>query len=191
MLVIHPDGNQCLLGRKKVFPARMFSCLAGFIEPGKKQTSLKVNTIPRDELPPLRVSSLQGRRSRTQWGGRWKRRVAWKSDRFSTSAVSPGRCPPASWLAASLSLYRQTSKWMRVRSRRLGGSRGNRYNSNCHITLLIGALIRNYIKGNPNIVGIIYSFQMRVVIAINKRLKLFFFKRESKDSRWNSIFVLF
>lgn len=35
MLVIHPDGNQCLLGRKKVFPMGMFSCLAGFIEPGK------------------------------------------------------------------------------------------------------------------------------------------------------------
>ncbi|XP_023250766.1 peroxisomal NADH pyrophosphatase NUDT12 [Seriola lalandi dorsalis] len=35
MLVIHPDGNQCLLGRKKMFPAGMFSCLAGFIEPGE------------------------------------------------------------------------------------------------------------------------------------------------------------
>ncbi|KAF7652793.1 hypothetical protein LDENG_00092230 [Lucifuga dentata] len=35
MLVIHPDGNQCLLGRKKVFPAGMFSCLSGFIEPGE------------------------------------------------------------------------------------------------------------------------------------------------------------
>ncbi|XP_064153284.1 peroxisomal NADH pyrophosphatase NUDT12 [Anguilla rostrata] len=35
MLVIHPDGNQCLLGRKKAFPAGMFSCLAGFIEPGE------------------------------------------------------------------------------------------------------------------------------------------------------------
>ncbi|TMS04062.1 Peroxisomal NADH pyrophosphatase NUDT12 [Larimichthys crocea] len=35
MLVIHPDGNQCLLGRKKIFPAGMFSCLAGFIEPGE------------------------------------------------------------------------------------------------------------------------------------------------------------
>lgn len=35
MLVIHPDGNQCLLGRKKIFPTGMFSCLAGFIEPGK------------------------------------------------------------------------------------------------------------------------------------------------------------
>lgn len=35
MLVIHPDGNRCLLGRKKVFPAGMFSCLAGFIEPGE------------------------------------------------------------------------------------------------------------------------------------------------------------
>uniref|UniRef100_A0A8C7XZ33 NAD(+) diphosphatase n=1 Tax=Oryzias sinensis TaxID=183150 RepID=A0A8C7XZ33_9TELE len=35
MLVIHPDGNQCLLGRKSIFPARMFSCLAGFVEPGE------------------------------------------------------------------------------------------------------------------------------------------------------------
>ncbi|XP_026199744.1 peroxisomal NADH pyrophosphatase NUDT12 [Anabas testudineus] len=35
MLVIHPDGNQCLLGRKKMFPGGMFSCLAGFIEPGE------------------------------------------------------------------------------------------------------------------------------------------------------------
>ncbi|XP_040012091.1 peroxisomal NADH pyrophosphatase NUDT12 [Xiphias gladius] len=35
MLVIHPDGNQCLLGRKKIFPAGLFSCLAGFIEPGE------------------------------------------------------------------------------------------------------------------------------------------------------------
>ncbi|XP_019740223.1 NAD-capped RNA hydrolase NUDT12 [Hippocampus comes] len=35
MLVVHPDGNQCLLGRKSVFPAGMFSCLAGFIEPGE------------------------------------------------------------------------------------------------------------------------------------------------------------
>lgn len=42
MLVVHPDGNQCLLGRKKVFPAGMFSCLAGFVEPGK----LAVNEPP-------------------------------------------------------------------------------------------------------------------------------------------------
>lgn len=35
MLVIHPDGNQCLLGRKKIFPPGMFSCLAGFVEPGE------------------------------------------------------------------------------------------------------------------------------------------------------------
>ncbi|XP_027023190.1 peroxisomal NADH pyrophosphatase NUDT12 isoform X1 [Tachysurus fulvidraco] len=35
MLVLHPDGNQCLLGRKKSFPPGMFSCLAGFIEPGE------------------------------------------------------------------------------------------------------------------------------------------------------------
>lgn len=35
MLVLHPDGNRCLLGRKKAFPPGMFSCLAGFIEPGE------------------------------------------------------------------------------------------------------------------------------------------------------------
>ncbi|KAG9355021.1 hypothetical protein JZ751_001734 [Albula glossodonta] len=35
MLVIHPDGDQCLLGRKKTFPVGMYSCLAGFIEPGE------------------------------------------------------------------------------------------------------------------------------------------------------------
>ncbi|CAN9512640.1 unnamed protein product [Ophioblennius macclurei] len=35
MLVIHPDGEQVLLGRKKMFPPGMFSCLAGFVEPGE------------------------------------------------------------------------------------------------------------------------------------------------------------
>uniref|UniRef100_A0A8C6WTA3 NAD-capped RNA hydrolase NUDT12 n=1 Tax=Neogobius melanostomus TaxID=47308 RepID=A0A8C6WTA3_9GOBI len=35
MLVVHPDQSQVLLGRKKVFPSGMFSCLAGFIEPGE------------------------------------------------------------------------------------------------------------------------------------------------------------
>ncbi|XP_061479513.1 NAD-capped RNA hydrolase NUDT12 isoform X4 [Rhineura floridana] len=35
MQVIHPDGNHCLLGRKKRFPPGMFTCLAGFVEPGE------------------------------------------------------------------------------------------------------------------------------------------------------------
>ncbi|OXB79347.1 UNVERIFIED_CONTAM: hypothetical protein H355_008152, partial [Colinus virginianus] len=35
MQVIHPDGNHCLLGRQKRFPPGMFSCLAGFVEPGE------------------------------------------------------------------------------------------------------------------------------------------------------------
>ncbi|XP_048381177.1 peroxisomal NADH pyrophosphatase NUDT12 [Stegostoma tigrinum] len=35
MLVIHPDGNSCLLGRQERYPPGMFSCLAGFIEPGE------------------------------------------------------------------------------------------------------------------------------------------------------------
>lgn len=35
MNVVSPDGKQCLLGRKKTFPPKMWSCLAGFIEPGE------------------------------------------------------------------------------------------------------------------------------------------------------------
>ncbi|XP_036593210.1 peroxisomal NADH pyrophosphatase NUDT12 [Trichosurus vulpecula] len=35
MQVVHPDGNKCLLGRQKRFPPGMFTCLAGFIEPGE------------------------------------------------------------------------------------------------------------------------------------------------------------
>lgn len=35
MLVISPDGKKCLLGRAKRFPAKMYSCLAGFMEPGE------------------------------------------------------------------------------------------------------------------------------------------------------------
>ncbi|NXA50520.1 NUD12 pyrophosphatase, partial [Nothocercus julius] len=35
MLVVHPDGNHCLLGRQKRFPPGMFTCLAGFVEPGE------------------------------------------------------------------------------------------------------------------------------------------------------------
>ncbi|XP_033113479.1 peroxisomal NADH pyrophosphatase NUDT12-like isoform X2 [Anneissia japonica] len=35
MLVISPDKQKCLLGRQKQFPPGMFSCLAGFMEPGE------------------------------------------------------------------------------------------------------------------------------------------------------------
>uniref|UniRef100_A0ACB8EQC2 Peroxisomal NADH pyrophosphatase nudt12 n=2 Tax=Sphaerodactylus townsendi TaxID=933632 RepID=A0ACB8EQC2_9SAUR len=35
MPVIHPDGNHCLLGRKKRFHPGMYTCLAGFVEPGE------------------------------------------------------------------------------------------------------------------------------------------------------------
>ncbi|XP_078071537.1 NAD-capped RNA hydrolase NUDT12 [Mustelus asterias] len=56
MLVIHPDGNSCLLGRQKRYPPGMFSCLAGFIEPGEtiedavrrevaEETSVKVGHV--------------------------------------------------------------------------------------------------------------------------------------------------
>ncbi|XP_046861542.1 NAD-capped RNA hydrolase NUDT12-like isoform X3 [Xenia sp. Carnegie-2017] len=35
MLVVSHDGTQCLLGRKASFPVGMYSCLAGFMEPGE------------------------------------------------------------------------------------------------------------------------------------------------------------
>ncbi|XP_077203843.1 NAD-capped RNA hydrolase NUDT12 [Paroedura picta] len=35
MQVIHPDGKHCLLGRKKRFHPGMYTCLAGFVEPGE------------------------------------------------------------------------------------------------------------------------------------------------------------
>lgn len=35
MLVLSPDKKRCLLGRQKRFPPKMFSCLAGFMEPGE------------------------------------------------------------------------------------------------------------------------------------------------------------
>lgn len=35
MQVIHPKGNHCLLGRKNRFPPGMYTCLAGFVEPGE------------------------------------------------------------------------------------------------------------------------------------------------------------
>lgn len=35
MLVEHPDGEHLLLGRQPRFPARIFSALAGFVEPGE------------------------------------------------------------------------------------------------------------------------------------------------------------
>ncbi|XP_039267616.2 NAD-capped RNA hydrolase NUDT12-like [Styela clava] len=35
VLVVSPDGTKCLLGRQARFPPRMYSCLAGFMEPGE------------------------------------------------------------------------------------------------------------------------------------------------------------
>ena len=35
MLAVTPDGGKCLLGRSKHFPEQMYSCLAGFVEPGE------------------------------------------------------------------------------------------------------------------------------------------------------------
>lgn len=33
--VLSPDGEQCLLGRQRSWPAGMYSCLAGFVDPGE------------------------------------------------------------------------------------------------------------------------------------------------------------
>lgn len=35
VLVVSMDGTKCLLGRQRRFPPRMYSCLAGFMEPGE------------------------------------------------------------------------------------------------------------------------------------------------------------
>ncbi|XP_076465034.1 NAD-capped RNA hydrolase NUDT12-like isoform X2 [Babylonia areolata] len=35
MLVVSPDSKRCLLGRGARFPPKMFSCLAGYMEPGE------------------------------------------------------------------------------------------------------------------------------------------------------------
>ena len=35
MLIVNPAKTHCLLGRKKQFPNKMFSCLAGYIEAGE------------------------------------------------------------------------------------------------------------------------------------------------------------
>ena len=35
MMVLSKDGKKCLLGRKASWPPKMFSCLAGFMEPGE------------------------------------------------------------------------------------------------------------------------------------------------------------
>ncbi|XP_037633828.1 peroxisomal NADH pyrophosphatase NUDT12 [Sebastes umbrosus] len=62
MLVIHPDGNQCLLGRKKIFPARMFSCLAGFVEPGETMEEAVRREVEEEsgvKVGPVRYVSCQ------------------------------------------------------------------------------------------------------------------------------------
>lgn len=33
--IVHPDGDKCLLGRQKSWPPSVYSCIAGFIEPGE------------------------------------------------------------------------------------------------------------------------------------------------------------
>jgi len=35
VLVTSTDGTKCLLGRQKRFPPGVYSCLAGFMEPGE------------------------------------------------------------------------------------------------------------------------------------------------------------
>jgi len=75
MLVIHPDGNQCLLGRKKIFPIGMFSCLAGFVEPGNPHTHTHTHThvrcIESSVAPPLLRGDAGGGGEEGGGGGEW------------------------------------------------------------------------------------------------------------------------
>lgn len=41
MLVLSPDKKKCLLGRGKRHPPKMYSCLAGFMEPGNLPICIK------------------------------------------------------------------------------------------------------------------------------------------------------
>ncbi|XP_066931605.1 NAD-capped RNA hydrolase NUDT12-like isoform X1 [Clytia hemisphaerica] len=46
MIVISQNGRKCLLGRKRGWPKRMFSCLAGFMEPGESvEDAVKRETL--------------------------------------------------------------------------------------------------------------------------------------------------
>jgi len=35
MNIVSKDGKKCLLGRKAQWPEKMYSCLAGYMEPGE------------------------------------------------------------------------------------------------------------------------------------------------------------
>ncbi|XP_013919081.1 PREDICTED: peroxisomal NADH pyrophosphatase NUDT12-like [Thamnophis sirtalis] len=74
MQVIHPEGNHCLLGRKKRFPPGMFTCLAGFIEPAK---SLKDGStrLSRDQV--LKDARTNNSSQEEEEPDRWARRRKW------------------------------------------------------------------------------------------------------------------
>ncbi|XP_043103847.1 peroxisomal NADH pyrophosphatase NUDT12 [Puntigrus tetrazona] len=62
MLVLHPDGKQCMLGRKKIFPPGMFSCLAGFVEPGETPEAAVRREVQEEsglQVGPVRYLSSQ------------------------------------------------------------------------------------------------------------------------------------
>lgn len=46
MLIVNPARTHVLLGRKKMFPQKMFSCLAGYVEAGK--IFLKLNFMGKN-----------------------------------------------------------------------------------------------------------------------------------------------
>lgn len=95
MLVVHPDGNQCLLGRKKSFPVGMFSCLAGFIEPGNEATQ----TLKRSEWtltwPVLHLLRCRrgDRGCSEEGGGRGERSEGWASSVRLLSAMADALQP--------------------------------------------------------------------------------------------------
>ncbi|MEN0000637.1 MAG: NAD(+) diphosphatase [Pseudomonadota bacterium] len=52
MLTVSPDGEEVLLGRSPHFPEGMYSCLAGFVEPGETLE----NAVRRETFEEARVS---------------------------------------------------------------------------------------------------------------------------------------
>lgn len=56
MLTIAPDGERCLLGRSPHFPTGMYSCLAGFVEPGETiEDAVRRETEEESGVPIGRV----------------------------------------------------------------------------------------------------------------------------------------
>jgi NAD+ diphosphatase len=57
VLVLHPDGRRCLLGRDRRFPEGVYSTLAGFVEPGESLEATVRREV--DEEAGVRVGEVR------------------------------------------------------------------------------------------------------------------------------------